>query len=286
VELLQETLTALQREGVEWPLASVVKDSMRRKYPAFDESEHGFSTFSKFLDDAAAKGIVRLETDPRSGTYRVELTEGLRPAESPDVPTPPLVVDVEERPAEDGEGRRRRRRGRRAIETPAPEDAGEESRDPDAEVFEVIVTPTPDPDLGSLPSLDEPISYEDMIMLGPDPSDDIPELIEASDAGADEPPSRSSRRRRRRAAVADPEPTVADLEPLEAAEEGEPAVEEPAAGVAEAPDAEAAADEAAPPEGEVGSRRRRRRRTLTAVPEEAPAEPEAAAEEETGEEAE
>src|SRR5690606_32103270 len=42
-ELLQETLAALQREGVEWPLASVVKDSMRRKYPAFDESDHGFS---------------------------------------------------------------------------------------------------------------------------------------------------------------------------------------------------------------------------------------------------
>ena len=56
VQLLQETLTALQREGTEWPLASVVKDSMRRKYPAFDESEHGFSTFSKFLEEAATAG--------------------------------------------------------------------------------------------------------------------------------------------------------------------------------------------------------------------------------------
>ena len=56
VELLRETLTALQREGVEWPLASIVKDSMRRKYPAFDESEHGFSTFSKFLEEAGDRG--------------------------------------------------------------------------------------------------------------------------------------------------------------------------------------------------------------------------------------
>ncbi len=78
VQLLQETLTALQREGVEWPLASIVKDSMRRKYPAFDENEHGYSTFSKFLEEAGSTGMVRLETDPRSGTYRVELGEGPR----------------------------------------------------------------------------------------------------------------------------------------------------------------------------------------------------------------
>src|SRR5690606_17563278 len=83
VQLLQETLMALQREGVEWPLASVVKDSMRRKYPAFDESEHGFSTFSKFLEDAASTGIVRLETDPRSGTYRVELSGARTPPPAP-----------------------------------------------------------------------------------------------------------------------------------------------------------------------------------------------------------
>ena len=86
VQLLQETLTALQREGVEWPLASIVKDSMRRKYPAFDESEHGFSTFSKFLEEAGGTGMVRLETDPRSGTYRVELGEA---APRPCPPCPP-----------------------------------------------------------------------------------------------------------------------------------------------------------------------------------------------------
>ncbi len=56
VQLLQETLTALQREGIEWPLASIVKDSMRRKYPAFDENEHGYSTFSKFLEEAGSTG--------------------------------------------------------------------------------------------------------------------------------------------------------------------------------------------------------------------------------------
>ncbi|MEQ9093210.1 MAG: NYN domain-containing protein, partial [Miltoncostaeaceae bacterium] len=94
-ELLQETLVALQREGVEWPLASVVKDSMRRKYPAFDESDHGYSTFSKMLEDVSAKGGLRIETDPRSGTYRVELSDSLRGA----TPAPPPPTAVASAPA-------------------------------------------------------------------------------------------------------------------------------------------------------------------------------------------
>ncbi len=219
VQLLQETLTALQREGVEWPLASIVKDSMRRKYPAFDESEHGFSTFSKFLEEAGGTGMVRLETDPRSGTYRVELGEG-RTVAIPPIPTGSTAgSDRAERSGEEGEGRRRRRRGGRRSEQPsaareAPSPAAE-LPDAGAEVFEVVITPTPDLDLGTLPPLDEPISYEDMIMLGPEVGEDLPDLIEASDAGSGEPPARSSRRRRRRGAGTDPEPTIDDLEPIE-----------------------------------------------------------------------
>ena len=214
-DLLRETLTALQREGTEWPLASIVKDSMRRKYPAFDESEHGFSTFSKFLEEASTTGLVHLETDPRSGTYRVELGEGR--AAIPPLPTAPAAPS--ERAAEDAEGgRRRRRRGGRGRSGAGAESESVESAESAeaaqvaeeiAEVFEVVVTPTPDPDLGTLPPLDEPISYEDMIMLGPPPEvgEDVPDLAEATDVtgGA---PSRSSRRRRRRGAGAEPEPTV------------------------------------------------------------------------------
>ena len=263
VELLQETLTALQREGVEWPLASVVKDSMRRKYPAFDESEHGFSTFSKFLEEAGNTGIVRLETDPRSGTYRVELSggrAGAPPAPPAPAPAPTAAAGPERGAEEGGEGRRRRRRGGRRSE-PATQEPVESA----AEVFEVVVTPTPDPDLGALPPLDEPISYEDMIMLSPEVGEDVPDLVEASDVPADEPPTRSARRRRRRAAVAEPEPTVADLEPIEAVE-----------AVAE----EAPAEEAAPPaqEDEAPAPRGRRRRRAPAPPDDEPpaAEPGAA----------
>ncbi len=269
-ELLRETLTALQREGTEWPLASIVKDSMRRKYPAFDESEHGFSTFSKFLEDASTTGIVRLETDPRSGTYRVELGEGRA---APPLPSAPAAAA--ERANDDDGGRRRRRRGgrgRSGAGTDADSAEASQVAEEIAEVFEVVVTPTPDPDVGTLPPLDEPISYEDMIMLGPPPEvgDDVPELTEATDTAAG-PPTRSSRRRRRRGAGAEPEPTVEDLEPV--------------ADEAPAPDAVVEAAEAvadAPAEEETPARRRRRRRTTAedeapAAVAESPAEAEAPA---------
>ncbi len=261
VQLLQETLTALQREGIEWPLASVVKDSMRRKYPAFDETEHGFSTFSKFLEDAAKTGLVKIETDPRSGTYRVELADTTAPPPAP-------AAAPSDRSAEEGDGRRRRRRGGRRPEPAAAEAAAADTEAVEgAEVFEVEVEPTPDPDLGALPPLDEPISYEDMIMLGPPPEvgEDVPDLVEVSDVGSGEPPPRSSRRRRRRAAVAEPEPTVADLEPVD---EIVVLIAETSAEAEPAPEAAAAAEA-----GEPAPRRRRRRRLAE------PAEPEGVAEE-------
>jgi uncharacterized protein (TIGR00288 family) len=272
VELLRETLTALQREGVEWPLASIVKDSMRRKYPAFDESEHGFSTFSKFLEEAGGTGLVRLETDPRSGTYRVELASGRAMA------IPPLPTRAEPLPERGGEetegGRRRRRRGGRGrtgadadAGTDAGTDAAAEAVVPGSEVFEVVITPTPDLDLGTLPPLDEPISYEDMIMLGPEVGEDVPELAESTDVATGGPPARSARRRRRRGAAADPEPTLDDLEVIEPDEDAPAAAEEPA--------------EAAPVEEPVASagRRRVRRRSTAEAVEEPAAEADAPAEE-------
>jgi uncharacterized protein (TIGR00288 family) len=251
-ELLQETLVALQREGVEWPLASVVKDSMRRKYPAFDESDHGYSTFSKMLEEVAAKGGLRLETDPRSGTYRVELAESLRTGPTPPVPVPteePAAQAPAERAAEEGSADGRRRRRRRRPGDAAPQDAMAAEIAEAAEVFEIIVTPSPEPELAGLPPIDEPISYEDMIMLGPELDAEVAPLVEASDLSAratgeadeGEGGARRGRRRRRRAE------TPGDAATPETA----PAAAEPAA--AEAPEAEPAT-----------SSRRRRRRTAAA----------------------
>ena len=69
--LLLESLLALRREnkGVLW--SSMVKDTMKRKKPSFNESYHGYRTFSELLEDAAKEGLLELETDKRSRTYVV-----------------------------------------------------------------------------------------------------------------------------------------------------------------------------------------------------------------------
>ena len=274
IELVRATLEALQREGTEWPLASVVKDTMRRKYPAFGESDLGFSTFSKFLEDAARRGVLRLETDSRSGTYRVELADGDAAATPP-----PTAPPAEEAPSGTGDGRRRRRRrrgGSASGDTTAAETDQQSTTDldiggqDDAEVFEVVVSPRaqePQP----LPPIEEPISYEDMIMLAPDPAEDAV-LLEASDRKDEGPPSRSSRRRRRRGATGDPEPTGADLEAMVAAEDDEPLDAEGAASAAEAAGEPTPAEDAGattPPAAEAPSARRRVRRRSTPPAEDA-----------------
>jgi len=226
VALLAESMTALQREGVELPLASVVKDAMRRKDPAFDESAIGFSTFSKFLDSAGDKAGISLQTDPRSGTYRVSLADAPAAAAA-------LAADIESGGSggDAGDGRnKRRRRGRRGEGGGDATEVTERTADgQDIDVFEVFVTPTPDPDLGKMPSLDEPITYEDMVLLTPEVEAEVAAAgVEADDPDA--PPARSARRRRRRPSVdaVTDDPTSDDLETIadedvvaeEVAEEG------------------------------------------------------------------
>jgi len=204
-DMLRQTLTALQREGTEWPLASVVKDSMRRKNPAFDESDIGYSTFSKFLEGQADLGTIRLESDPRSGTYRVELSSSGASAS----PAAPAAAGD----GSDSEGaptRRRRRRRRGESTEPAsasPESAESVEPTGSADVFEFVVSGTAAVDPAELPPLDQPISYEDMILLGPELGDDVPELVEASDRtdAADQAEGTTTRRRRRRRTTADAE---------------------------------------------------------------------------------
>jgi uncharacterized protein (TIGR00288 family) len=73
-QLLKETLEGLQRDAEGAVHASVVKASMLRKEPAFDELEYGYKVFARFLEDAEQQGIVRLTRESgRGGGYRVEL---------------------------------------------------------------------------------------------------------------------------------------------------------------------------------------------------------------------
>jgi uncharacterized protein (TIGR00288 family) len=275
VALLSESLLALQRESVDLPLASVVKDAMRRKDPAFDENALGFSTFSKFLEASADKAGITLQTDPRSGTYRVSMSDATAAAATPSATA---VADDDEGT---GDTRRRRRRGRRGEGRGERDGGGERTVRADdsvaaaasgADVFEVFVTPTPDPDLGQLPSLDEPITYEDMVLLTPEVEAGV-KAAGVEDDDPDAPPARSTRRRRRRASAdADTvtEPTPDDLEAIAdedvAAEE---AAEETLAevGTAAAPEAHAepSPEPAVEPADDKPASRRRVRRSSAAT---------------------
>jgi hypothetical protein len=49
----------------------MVKDTMKRKKPSFNENYHGYRTFSELLEDAQKEGVLELDTDSRSRTYVV-----------------------------------------------------------------------------------------------------------------------------------------------------------------------------------------------------------------------
>src|SRR5207245_1652794 len=50
---------------------SMIKDTMKRKKPSFNEAYHGYRTFSELLEDAQKEGLLELDTDKRSRTYVV-----------------------------------------------------------------------------------------------------------------------------------------------------------------------------------------------------------------------
>jgi uncharacterized LabA/DUF88 family protein len=70
--LLIDSIVALQRENKEILWGSMVKETMKRKRPSFNEGYYGFRSFSHLLEDAQRRGIVTLRRDQRSGSYIVE----------------------------------------------------------------------------------------------------------------------------------------------------------------------------------------------------------------------
>ena len=69
MDLVMETVEALMAErGTEEKLwGSMVKQAMKRRNPGFSESYYGFRSFGKLLDEAAARQLLTLEPDEKSG---------------------------------------------------------------------------------------------------------------------------------------------------------------------------------------------------------------------------
>ena len=50
---------------------SLVKQTVKRVYPGFNESYYGYRNFSDLLEDAAKEGLIKLDLDEQRGNYRV-----------------------------------------------------------------------------------------------------------------------------------------------------------------------------------------------------------------------
>lgn len=69
--LLIDAIRALMRDGKEILWGSMIKQTMQRKKPEFNEEYYGYPTFTALLKDAESHHIVKLRKDERSGTYVV-----------------------------------------------------------------------------------------------------------------------------------------------------------------------------------------------------------------------
>jgi uncharacterized protein (TIGR00288 family) len=68
-KLLVDSIKALMRENKEILWGSMVKQTMQRKKPTFNEEYYGYNTFSDLLEDAQKNEIIKIKKDIKSGSY-------------------------------------------------------------------------------------------------------------------------------------------------------------------------------------------------------------------------
>ncbi len=69
--LMLDSLQALVRENYDVIWGSMVKQTMQRKQPYFNESYYGYKSFSEMLEDAERLGLLSMKKDVKSGGYIV-----------------------------------------------------------------------------------------------------------------------------------------------------------------------------------------------------------------------
>jgi len=70
-DLLLDSISALSRENYDVIWGSMVKQTMKRKMPSFNEEYYGYKVFSEVLKDAAKQGYIEIKKDERSGSLVV-----------------------------------------------------------------------------------------------------------------------------------------------------------------------------------------------------------------------
>jgi len=128
--ILVDSVVALQLEnkGALW--GSMVKETMKRKKPSFNETYYGFRSFSSLLEDAQRRGVVTLRRDQKSGSYIVEDLGAAARGDGASATTRPVEADgaaTSEKPGDpgsnghsNGRGEGRGDRESRSERRPAP----------------------------------------------------------------------------------------------------------------------------------------------------------------------
>jgi uncharacterized LabA/DUF88 family protein len=73
IELVMETAEALSAERGDPIWGSMVKQTLKRRRPGFNESYYGFRAFADLLEEAEDRGLLELELDERSGGYLIRI---------------------------------------------------------------------------------------------------------------------------------------------------------------------------------------------------------------------
>jgi hypothetical protein len=73
MDLILATVEALLEErGEDEPVwGSMVKQTLKRRHPGFNERYYGFGSFNELLEEARSRGYLELERDAKSGGYAV-----------------------------------------------------------------------------------------------------------------------------------------------------------------------------------------------------------------------
>jgi uncharacterized protein (TIGR00288 family) len=71
LDMVLETVEALfeERGEQEKVWGSMVKQTLKRRKPGFNETYHGFRTFGELLEEAQQRGLLELQADDKSGGY-------------------------------------------------------------------------------------------------------------------------------------------------------------------------------------------------------------------------
>jgi len=89
LDLVVETMEAItqERDADEPIWGSMIKQAIKRRNPGFNERAYGFRSFNDLLLAAEKRGLLKLESDEKSGGYTVQAAEWGRESGAASEPT-------------------------------------------------------------------------------------------------------------------------------------------------------------------------------------------------------